>query len=68
MYWYQTGDMEAKSMDKDKEQHWKLTKSFNLSENIKSLSGIYLKHSYRILEKKPEKQRELDKPITRLDV
>lgn len=56
-------------MDKDKEQHWNLTKSFNLSENIKSLSGIYLKHSYRILEKKnPEKQRELDKPITRLDV
>lgn len=46
------GDMEARrSMDKDKEA-LKLKQKLHLSENIKSLSGIYLKHSYRIREKK----------------
>lgn len=52
-------DMKARSVNRDKEQQLKIEEKFSLSENIKSLNGIYSKHSYKILErKKTWKKRE----------
>lgn len=57
-------DMKARSVNRDKEQQLKIEEKFSLSENIKSLNGVYLKHSYKILEENLKK-RELDKSIIR---
>lgn len=60
-------DMKARSVNRDKEQQLKIEEKFSLSENIKSLNGLYLKHSYKILERKKtwKKKIELDKSIIR---